>query len=150
MFRKLSKVFRHFVFGSFHKKRLYLEALKWSIIVRFSMVFLPFKYYRGLFGQSQTESNMSINEQQFEDALEIANTVLSVCRNTPWESLCLVEALSCKKMLDRRGFKTTLYLGVCKDTNNKELAAHAWLKMGNFILTGSHGHRSFKIVNFYS
>ncbi len=116
----------------------------------FVWFFLPFKYYRGLFGKSQEATVTNYDEKQLEDALKITNIVLSISRNTPWESKCLVQALSCKKMLQKRGVITTLYLGVCKDYNDKELAAHAWLKMGDFILTGRSGHKDFKVVNYYS
>jgi hypothetical protein len=150
MFRKLSKVVQHFIFGSFQKKKLYLESLKWSIIVRFSMVFLPFKFYKRLFGKIQYSNQTVYTAKQLEEAIQISKIVISLCRNTPWESKCLVEALSCKRILKKRGIETTVYLGICKNYDGKELAAHAWLKMGDYILTGRSGHQNFKVVNFYS
>lgn len=151
MLQKVKKVIKNFVFGSFKDKKYYLIALKWSMIVRFSMVFLPFKYYRGLFGKLQNVAET--NEYSPEKSLEIKRIreiVISICRNTPWESKCLVEAITCKKMLQKIGVETTVYLGIRKDENGKEMKAHAWLKLGDHILTGRSGHQSFKVVNFYS
>jgi hypothetical protein len=54
-------------------------------------------------------------------------------------------------MLKRRRIAATLYLGVAKDENKAEkLAAHAWLRCGDVILTGAHGHRQFTVVAMFS
>ncbi len=42
----------------------------------------------------------------------VVNKTLEI---TPWESKCLVRAMTAKKMMKKRGYKTTLYLGVGKD-----------------------------------
>ncbi len=150
MFRKIKKFIRILFIGSFRDKRLYIYAFKWSIIVRFSMIFLPFKYYRGLFGKIQQVSNQEVSADQMIEIKKIRNIVLSICDNTPWESKCLVQAISCKRMLKNIGVETTVYLGVCKDPDGKGMKAHAWLRLGETILTGASGHEKFKIVNFYS
>ena len=150
MLRKIKKFIEILIVGSFRDKKMYLSAFKWSIIVRFSMVFLPFKYYRGLFGKMQQISNQEVSEEQLIEVKRIRNIVLSICDNTPWESKCLVQAISCKQMLKKIGVETTVYLGVCKDLDGKGMKAHAWLKLGETILTGASGHKQFKVVNFYS
>ncbi len=146
----LKRVIKQFVFGSFQDKKLYLNALRWSIVIRFSMLFLPFKYYRHLLGRMQVTSSPEFSQSDIEKAKKIRAIVLSVCNNTPWESKCLVQAISCKKMLKKNGIETTLYLGVYKNPETKKLEAHAWLKMGDIVLTGRHGMEKFKIVNFYA
>lgn len=146
----IKKITKQFVLGDFTKKKMYLSALRWSIVVRFSMVFLPFKLYKGLLGKMQTTSDKEYTEEQIIEAKKIRNIVLSVCNNTPWESKCLVQAVACKKMLGKKGIKTTLFLGVDANFKRSKMEAHAWLKMGDIILTGRHGYEKFKVVNFYS
>jgi hypothetical protein len=54
-------------------------------------------------------------------------------------------------MLKRRHIAGTLYLGVAKDkTKTEGLAAHAWLRCSNIILTGQEGHRQFTVVAMFS
>lgn len=146
----IKKITRQFVLGDFDKKKMYLSALKWSIIVRFSMFFLPFRLYKGLLGEMQVSANEEYTNEQMVEAKRIRNIVLSVCNNTPWESKCLVQAVACKKMLEKKGIKTTLFLGIDPNFESRKMDAHAWLKMGDNILTGRHGHERFKVVNFYS
>jgi hypothetical protein len=130
---------QNFMLAPAEDKRLFLQALIWSIKVRFCMVFLPFRYYRELLGKMQTEAVNTVTDMQ--PTLQIKTIVSAVCRHTPWESKCLVEAVVCKKLLQKRGIETTLYLGILMD-GNKGLKAHAWLKLGDTILTGVRGHKS--------
>jgi hypothetical protein len=130
-------------------KWLFAYALFWALRTRFSMVFLSFKAYRNTLGKLQVVAEQQINEQVLADALLIKTIVLTVCNYTPWESKCLVQAVVCKRMLQKRGIQTTIYLGVANDKEANKLLAHAWLKLGDQILTGSKGHQKFKVVNFY-
>jgi hypothetical protein len=131
-------------------KSIYLEAFFWSISIRFCMLFVPFKKYKHWFGKMQNTFEGEYSENQIVYAKKIKNKVLAICNNTPWESKCLVQALSCKKILEKRGIKTTLYLGVNTEDKEKGMQAHAWLKMGELVLTGGPIHNQYKVVNFFS
>lgn len=61
--------------------------------------------------------------------------IRAVSGRTPWESKCLVQAITGKVMLRRKRIHNTLYLGVAKDGDNK-MQAHAWLRVGGQVLTG--------------
>lgn len=81
----------------------------------------------------------------------IGQAVCSAAGNTPWQSVCLPQAVAGQWMLKRRGISGTLYLGVAKtDAKPEQLAAHAWLSCGGLILTGKEGHRQFTIVSTFS
>lgn len=47
-----------------------------------------------------------------------------------WKNRCLVQSLTARHMLRRRGINTQLHLGVKKDDTNK-MIAHAWLNAGD-------------------
>jgi hypothetical protein len=143
------KGFKYFLFGSFSDKKLYFLALIWSMFTRFFMLYIPFKYYRRYLGEMQQLNNFEATESQLQEAINIKVKVLLVCKNTPWESKCLVQAVTCKQLLLKKGIHTNLFLGVWKDENATEMKAHAWLKLGDVILTGKHGHQKFKVVNFF-
>lgn len=80
----------------------------------------------------------------YETPVEESNTVLikeiqkaveAVCKYTLWESSCFVRALTAKRMLRRRGLKSTLYMGVWQQTG-ETFKAHAWLRCGEIYVTG--------------
>jgi hypothetical protein len=130
-------------------KKLVLYVFIWSAIVRFNMLFVPFKYYRKLLGNIQVEAQNNLEIYHSEDIIHIRDLVLAVCRHTPWDSKCLVQAVICKRLLKKRGFNSTLYLGVKTAFEKKKMEAHAWLKLDDLILTGAKRHRHFKVVSFF-
>lgn len=92
---------------------------------------------------------MKVTMEQYKIARRVLWAVNMATIRTPWESKCLVRALTAQRMLKKRDVYTTLYLGVGKDTNNKMLA-HAWLRCGEFIMTGGRERDRFKEVAKFS
>lgn len=81
----------------------------------------------------------------------IGGAIRSAVNYTPWESVCLPQAVAAKWMLKRRRIPCTVYLGVMKDDNKPDkLAAHAWIRCGQAILTGAKGHRQYTVVSTFS
>lgn len=64
----------------------------------------------------------------------VAGAIDGAARRLPWTSTCLVRALAGRFMLRRRGIACALHLGVAKAAGRLE--AHAWLTVGDLILTG--------------
>ena len=52
----------------------------------------------------------------------------------PWRSDCVVQALAARRWLARGGIASNVCIGVRKDA--RDLQAHAWLKVGERIVTG--------------
>lgn len=77
-------------------------------------------------------------EQTPAAAKQIKGIVEAVCKRTPWECTCLIRALTAKKLLNRRGYPCTLYMGV-KAKSGKAMEAHAWLRCGRLFVTGGSG-----------
>ena len=83
-------------------------------------------------------------------AYRIGWAVRTMARRTPWNSNCLAQAIAAKRMLRRRRIACTLYLGLAKDAKD-ELAAHAWLRCGNRILTGGRSSQwQYTVVSTFS
>ncbi|GBF33820.1 hypothetical protein DCCM_2931 [Desulfocucumis palustris] len=100
-------------------------------------------------GKNIRESAMKEDIIKLETAGRIGRVVETVSRYTPWESKCLVQAIVGKIMLRRRGINNTLYLGVGRD-EGKSLVAHAWLRCGEMIITGSQGRERFAAVGKFA
>ncbi len=134
----------------FNKKDaiLYIKAFIWSFRVRYWMLYRPFNKYKTHLGKMQVESdtNYDLNKAYID---QVKTIVLRVCRHTPWESKCLVQAVTCKKILASKGILSNLYLGVQPKHESKEMKAHAWLVIGEKVITGGPNHTQFKVVNFF-
>lgn len=145
----LSKIYNRFIKGDLNTKVLFLQAFVLSAYVRFLMLFISFNKYAEKMGVRGGSSLEIISAIDLEKAIYITHIVKTTCSYTKWESKCMVQALVSKWILKRRGIDSTIYFGVKKDEEGM-LKAHAWLRVGDKILTGIHGHKTFKIVNQYA
>ena len=83
------------------------------------------------------------NENTFINRVGWAIQIVS--RYTPWESKCLVQAITGKILLRHRRLQNTMYLGVAKDKGD-QMIAHAWLRSGNKLVTGGRNSSMFTVV----
>lgn len=116
-------------------KILLIEAFFLTGIIRFAILFIPFNRLAKLAGKYKEESSEYLRDVDRFTTKRIGWVVNIISRNTPWESKCLVKALTAQILLKQRKISSTLYLGVAKDKENK-LIAHAWLRSGVDIITG--------------
>ena len=133
----------------FRKQLMFIEAFILSGVYRFMVLYLPFKYLKKQMGVAKSESKKEVPLSYYEEARSIRNIVLLVCKHTPWESKCLVQALLVQHFLKRKGIATTLYLGVNKDKQD-HLMAHAWVRCGEMIVTGQYEKDHFIEVAKFS
>ncbi len=70
--------------------------------------------------------------------LRLSRAVERAAALLPGASLCLPRAMAAKWMLERRGFASTIHLGVGRDPGRR-LHAHAWLEAGGGLITGASG-----------
>ncbi len=69
---------------------------------------------------------------------DIRRSIRIAAVHVPWTSLCLPNAIAAKRMLRRRGFSSTIHLGV-GNLATGDLHAHAWLEAGGRIIIGEDG-----------
>ena len=81
-------------------------------------------------------------------ARRIAWAIDVMSPRTPWESACLAQAVAGKFMLRSRGLSSRLFLGTRKDETG-DLAAHAWLQLGQEILLGGGGRPTFTALSSF-
>ncbi len=130
---------------------LLLEAFLLLGVARLLVLTIPFRWLAGSLGQHMSESDTRANPTDLRQAGLIGHAVRSAANNTPWQSVCLPQAIAAQWMLKRRRIAATLYLGVAKDlTKTQQLAAHAWLRCGDVILTGGHSHKDFTVLSTFS
>lgn len=117
-------------------KWMLLECLWLSGWYRWHILKRPFSELSDRIGTLQAQTpEISVESPVLS---QIRWAVGAVCSRTPWESKCLVRALTAKKLLNQRGFACTLYMGVARDKEGK-MIAHAWLRCGTQYITGGDG-----------
>ncbi|MFH0709216.1 MAG: lasso peptide biosynthesis B2 protein [Pseudomonadota bacterium] len=131
-------------------KILFFEAAYFLGVARLSVAFIPFKRIAPTLG-TLIDKNDPLKEAESDaKALKIAHAIARAVRYTPWESVCLPQAIAAQRMLRRRGLGWNLYLGVAREEGGNGLKAHAWLRNGSKILCGASGHRNFTVVSVFS
>ena len=122
----------------------FLVALYYTAYYRAFILFVPFNKLRKRMGNVKQESPEEETKEVYRTARHISWVVRSVANRTPWESKCLVRALTAQKMLKSRGISTTLYLGVKKEAD--EMKAHAWLRCGKIFVSGGENKNEYTVV----
>lgn len=141
-FRKIKKFF---VKVDTKTKVNYIRAFIYCGIARAYILFFPFNKLREKMGKVKYESPEIVDSKTSSVARKTGEIVSHVSLYTPWQSKCLVQALSAQWMLKKRGVSITIYLGVKKDKNNNILA-HAWTRCGNYYITGGSNIEGYTIV----
>jgi hypothetical protein len=130
---------------------LLMEAFLLLGVARLSLLVLPFKCLAATLCRHMEETRTEVNPSDICRARMIGQAVCTAANYTPWKSVCLPQAVTAQWMLKRRHISGTLYLGVAKNEEKPmKLAAHAWLRCSNLILTGRDGHKQFTVVARFS
>lgn len=144
LYRKLRK----FISYPLDMKRMFFEAyfyLAWGRVFKL----LPFSKVAPSLGERMKETPVTgYSEQDLLLLRKISRAIHVMSRLTLWESQCMVKAVAAMKMLERRGIPSTLYLGSGRDDKG-QMAAHAWLRSGPYILTGKEGHERYAVVGIF-
>ena len=127
-------------------KLLFLEAFLLTGIMRFKILRKPFNKLKEEMGTYNKESKEDAELVEYKVCKKIRWIVTTISNHTPWESLCLVQALTVQNMLKRRNISTTIYLGVNKIDN--EMKAHAWIRCGKMYITGGTGSGYATVAKF--
>ena len=119
-------------------RRAYLrEAAIALILARLAVRFLP---SARLFAWADRPTRR-IRRFAVDDANWVAWAVEHAATRPGMHALCLPRALATQAMLRRRGIANRLCLGVARDGG--ELAAHAWIEVGNKKIVGGDETRAF-------
>ena len=119
-------------------------------VLRAAILLFPFQKITRIMELTQGNTISDAEPSMSVSPADIGWAVQTAASRTPWESACLVQALTGMIMLVRRGGNATLYLGVAKDENDAEaMTAHAWLRCGNVILTGAGGVERFSVISSF-
>ncbi|MEW9699890.1 lasso peptide biosynthesis B2 protein [Paenibacillus sp. SI8] len=113
------------------------------------LVLLPFKMISPSLGHYMQETPQMDDTLDRASIKKVSYAVHTMSRHTIWDSKCLVRAIAGMKMLRRRHIESTLYLGTAREKSG-EMAAHAWLRSGDFYITGAEEMKRFTVVGKFA
>jgi predicted DCC family thiol-disulfide oxidoreductase YuxK len=121
-------------------RRLARDLLTQLAVARFQVSWLPFRSYASKLGPVETPV-AHVDREGDEASVEtirllrrVRSMTSTLSAATPWRSTCLVQALAAYRVLERRGCRASLFLGVKQGA--ADLEAHAWLALGPRVITG--------------
>jgi hypothetical protein len=97
-------------------------------------------------GYRGEESSHELPIEQHRQVARVSQVVNKTCDKTPWKSKCLVRALTAQRILSWKKISSTLYLGVGKE--KEKMIAHAWLRCGEYSVTGGSGSQYGIVAKF--
>lgn len=141
----MNKLFRFFIFP-YQKKKLLVQSLTLVWIVRLSLWLIPFKWLNKCLSYFEPDVQ-NIKETDWEIINSVTASVRVSSKYVPYSS-CLTQALATRTLLNLKGQKSQLKIGVDKD-KKENFEAHAWIEKDGKIIIGKlprHQQR-FVILN---
>jgi len=123
-------------------------------ISRLIILIIPFRYYARLLGSYQKAKIFTplLTSEQTQSASRIGRVIRSTATITPWQSLCLVQALVASILLRFVHVPYILHFGLAKNKTPDDadpMKAHAWITAGNVAVTGGRSLFKFAVVGSY-
>ena len=130
-----------FLFYSYQKKKLLVQSLFLIWIIRISLWLFSFNSLNKWLACYLGSYNL---DNQQADWVAIDNIVKSVrvCSRYVLYASCLTQALATRTLLQMKGQRSYLKIGVKKNENEK-FAAHAWVEIEGRIIIGKHPYHHF-------
>ena len=99
-------------------------------------------------GEPAPGVGLALSAQQAATAREVAWAIELLALRGPLRTACLGQALAAGTLLRRRGVPYRLSVGLRRAADGG-LRAHAWLRAGDFTVTGGRGRSAFMpVANF--
>ena len=117
------------------------------MLAKLAISLLPFRRispFLGALNDKSSEKTLALSTipKSIKSSIEIAD------RNIPCHNKCLVLAIAGQTLLKRKMVPSDLFLGLKKDIDKTK--AHAWLKCGDFFVTGKKGAHNFTEIAVFS
>ena len=79
------------------------------------------------------------------DVERLSWAIAVAAEHVPWRSDCFIKTIAADRWLRRHDLQADFYLGVAKDEQDV-FAAHAWLRHGDFTVTGGRYDRFSTLI----
>jgi len=138
------------------ERKILNRTFFWLIYAYILVRIVPLRWFSSLLGEFRVvkeehdkENGFYLSDSQLKLIRILKRSIRRLKKKLPWKVKCFDEAIAGKKVLEKYGLKTMLFLGVAKETETN-LKAHAWLKYDRVFITGERGYNNYTVVGFYS
>ena len=116
---------------------LLLRAAWWLAVARLMLAVVPFRRLaERLSAAAPAGDSPHLGTAADPDfPRRVGQAVRIAAAHVPWRSDCFPQTLAARRLLRRRGYATTIHLGV-ERVGAAGLAGHAWLTCGETVVTG--------------
>lgn len=129
-----------------NEKRMTVQIYFYAAFYRLCILLVPMHRIEKMLGVRGEESPKEETMAHIKTAKRVGIHVNRIAMHTPWESKCLVRAMTARKLLEKKKISCTLYLGVGKEAD--QMVAHAWLRCGPVYVTGGDGSDYGMVAKF--
>jgi hypothetical protein len=136
---------RKFIQLPLRDQRLLLEATFFIATARLALLVLPFRWIAPWRGKHMAVTSETQADRDDQIVRGVQEAIRRTSNNVPWKTQCLAQAIAATIMLQWRKIEGTVYLGIAKE-GQTEVMAHAWLRSGRTIVTGSQGREQHSVV----
>jgi hypothetical protein len=130
-------------------KLLFLKAFLLSAIVKFTLVFLPFRKVLQWQGKVNVESPDKPDEPSLRFRKSLQSAMVMCNKYTFWKTECYTQSLTAKIILNKHKIPGTIYIGFNKTLDGKYMG-HAWLRSYDRIITGGAEKNNYIVHSFYT
>lgn len=149
----LKRKLKTFTEKNWSERTLFFETYIRLGLARAAVLTLPFPRLSRRWGVPQFEEfRYPHTEREREFLYRLIWAIRTASKYTPWNSNCLAQAIAAKNALRKRGYTSTLYLGMTPPSVHEDgkVEAHAWLRSGDTWVCGVRGSRRFTVVATYA
>ena len=137
---------------TFCKLPLKIKLLSFEVFLELTLACIQlktheFKELAAKLGSSKAESSQKPIEPT-QEMRYLKGLIPRIAELLPWRCVCFPQAIAGQKILNKKNIPSTLYLGLQKE--DEEMKAHAWLRAGQYIVTGDNGIHRYTIINSFT
>lgn len=177
---RLLQLIEKFVSSRWQQKLHIIIVISLAGLVRFAILYLPYKSYRWILGNRWMEGDFCsvVTKRQLQIAYRCGHFIERACKKLPWKALCLVQSIVFAIYARYYKLPYVLRTGMAKaDTlalsssskmeqaanaivsldNNDQFSnptegwlAHAWVQVGPLTVVGGGDLSDFKRLAMYS
>lgn len=133
----------------FQTKYLVLTIFIRLGIARLIILTTKFSTISKKMGTPKLESTQKISMHDLDFLKTLKLVVSQVSPYTFWESNCYTKALCVSQILKSKDISYTVYFGLRKNELLNEFDAHAWLRVGDILITGGEDIEGYKVTGLF-
>ena len=130
---------------SFKKAVLHTEIVLGLAYARLLIKLVPLRWWKSTLGPIDGRSDAGkhpLTPQQLKHASDIGRIIRRIAGKQKFEAVCLPQAMTGRWVLARRGTPSEIVLGSRRNADG--LALHAWLKVGETVVTGAEEYETYR------